>query len=592
MTSPVWTTPVGLIADIIENTGFTYNLAYSGVPTPSVTLIAGSLPLGLSMNSSGVISGVATIETVDKQYDFAVRIENVDGFADRSFYITVSDILPIWSSPANLGSYLPNVPFELDLSVSDPGGITKIFEKIAGSLPSGLTMNSFGKIYGTTGDVTVATLYTFSIRCILDGIKFIDKTFTITIDPLAVPQPLWLTPSGLIANILTGEAFSTSVLAIDPLGGSVTYSILPAYLPPNITLNSITGEISGTLISPQSQIYAIPVTATLGAVSISRTFLLNANNLVTYPVSWITPSGNLGTILEGEKSIFGVRAESDSIWVRYELISGSLPAGLSVDINTGDIWGIAENQVTADTEFTFTIRAYNEYMSADQTFSLTLINNYDFGATRTFVTLYGVDKLIWVDLFTTPEILHGNIFREGDAQYGLIEQPKIMLTENLDNPTADAIKNILTGVRRTYLNLGHVEVAQAKKDGNVIYEVLYRRIFDDSAGSLLEYIDPVTLVNAVRPGSLTNIRTKLSNLAFSGGNDMLPLWMQETGWFPCIAFAHVKPLTGQTIADRINANDQQLRKLYQNRVRVDRFIVEPSASTDFAPYPILFDGNY
>ena len=606
MTIPNWITLAGPITSIMEDVSYVYALLFLATPPATVTLIAGSLPPGLTINNLGVISGTPLLEPTPTTYDFTIRLQNVDGLVDRSFSITIEDTIPVWSITTDLGTYLPNTPVDISLIVTDPGGTIKNFEKISGELPLNLKINNFGKIYGIIDNIVTLTIYTFTVRCVMNDTKILDRTFTITVNPLAIPGPVWITPAGVLGNILTNEPYSQTLLAIDPLGGLISYS--SAGLPVGLTLDPISGTISGSLLLPATVVYAFSVIATAGLISVSRVFQLNANNSTTFPVTWTTPAGNVGSIKEGEKSLFGVRATTLGQWIRYELNSGALPVGLTIDPNSGDIWGIANEQVSNDTVFTFEIKAYNETSYALRTFTLTLLNNYSPSAARTYITVYGVDKLVWVDLFTTPEILYGNIFREGDNQYGLIEQPKILLTENLDNPLPDDIQHALAGVRRTYLNLGRVEVAQAKENGSVVYEVLYRRIFDDSAGAALgDFSNTVATTDintgetlttslippsVVRPGSLTNIRTHLLTLGASGGTNMLPLWMQTSGWIPCIPFAHVKPSTGQAIADKINASDVQLKKLYQNRVRVDRLIVEPAANTLFEPYYILFDSNY
>ena len=255
-----------------------------------------------------------------------------------------------------------------------------------------------------------------------------------------------------------------------------------------------------------------------------------------------------------------------------------------------------------NTVFNFQVQAYNDTTSIIGNFSLILDVNYAPGATRVYATLYGKDRLLYIDLFTSQDILIGSIFRMGDPDFGYpVNKPRILLCENLDNPSNIEIADILEGTRRTYLNLGKVEFAQAVVNNVVVYEVLYRRIIDDSAGALLQYIDPIT-ETVINPGSLSNIRTKLITLGFSGGEENLPLWMtsEQTigdsssvlGWTSALEFAYVVPGAAQAIANKINSDDVSLQKLFMNRVRVDRLICEPAADTTFEPFNILYDNIY
>lgn len=599
MVAPTFNTPAGSIGTVNEGFPFSFAISFSGSPNIILAIIAGSLPAGLSIDNLGNISGTASLEPATQTYNFTIRLTNGFGFADRTFSILVNNHAPTWTDPNNLGTYPPESSFDYSFFVNNPGGATQFFEKISGTLPPGIFLNDFGHLYGIIEEVVSTTVFTFTVRAILDTVNIIDRTFTITVDPTASAAPVWLTPSGLLGEINQGNFGSFQVIAEDPSGGSVTYSAVG--LPANLSINPATGLISGILASNISQVYTFSVVATSGLANSSRLFILNANKTVLYPINWITPEGSIGQIKEGDKSLLGVQAASTSPWIRYEIVTGSLPVGLTMDINTGNIWGLAQEQETVDTTFNFQVKAYNENTTIFGNFSLVLVNAYVPGATRVYASLFGNSKLIFIDLFTTQEIMIGNDFRDGDPQFGLIDKPKILIAENIDHPSADTVASTLAGVRRTYLNFGKVLVGQAVIGNEVVYEVLYRKIYDDFSGALEEYIAPVTGIDT-KPGSLKNIRTRLLALGSSGGNDNLPLWMQSPqtigdnstipGWTPCLEFAYIKPGLGQGIANKINANDVQLKKLYNNRIRIDRFIMEPAADNTFSPQYILFDNQY
>jgi len=62
----------------------------------------------------------------------------------------------------------------------------------------------------------------------------------------------------------------------------------------------------------------------------------------------------LGEVAAGGNTSFAVAGTSDST-VRYDLVSGSLPSGYSLNTATGAITGTEDN-ATAETTFNFTIR--------------------------------------------------------------------------------------------------------------------------------------------------------------------------------------------------------------------------------------------
>lgn len=82
-----------------------------------------------------------------------------------------------------------------------------------------------------------------------------------------------------------------------------------------------------------------------------------------FPV-WNTAAGSLGNSYESNRSSpFGPvsATDPDGTAVRYVIVSGSLPAGLSLDQNTGQITGTVTgapaNPGDSDVNFNFTIRA-------------------------------------------------------------------------------------------------------------------------------------------------------------------------------------------------------------------------------------------
>lgn len=638
MTIPTWTTPAGQIAIAVENQVFAFSLAYISSVNANLSIIAGSLPSGLIMDSFGNINGTVNAIPVQTNYSFTVRMTDGIYFSDRTFSILVQDIAPSWigSDPINLGTYQPNTPFFNAFSINDPGATSIKFEKISGSLPSGLSLNQFGQIDGVFQEVDSNTTYSFTVRALLDSTKYLDKDIEITVNSTANSSPIWLDPEEIdtsgnnifkLPNAYSTDFYNQQIYAVSPLGNGISYSAtLPTGLS-GLVLDPTTGVISGTLLSNSHSANQFTVTATDTSTLLSTTkmFSINANQKVVYPIEWITPAGSLGEINEGAKSIFKVKADSTSPWIRYVIwdsfinqeilptdVNYPLPKGLILNNVTGEIWGMAQQDstlVAGSKTFNFVVKAYNESLEVFQSFSIKLFDTLDFGATRVYATIYGPDRLMFTDLFTSPDILESSLFREGDSQFGLIEKPRILIVENLANPSPNLLATTLAGVRRTYLNLGHVEVAQAVVDQEVVYEVLYRRIFDDSVGAGL--VETNTYQNnagayltgqSVKPGSITNIRQRLLALGSSKDIDSLPIWMTSeqtigdattiTGYLPVIEFAYIKPGLAQSIADKINLNDKQLKKSYLQRIRIDRIIMEPTADFSFEPQYILFDNQF
>jgi len=133
---------------------------------------------------------------------------------------------------------------------------------------------------------------------------------------------------------------------------------------PNVELIASTGVITQANTIVRNSATQLTINATLGtdgdyfirienpdgnAVR-SGTALLGVSDAPT----WTTSAGSLGEVAAGGNTSFAVAGTSDST-VRYDLVSGSLPSGYSLNTATGAITGTEDN-ATAETTFNFTIR--------------------------------------------------------------------------------------------------------------------------------------------------------------------------------------------------------------------------------------------
>jgi len=602
---PSFITNNGNIGTVFENSNFNFNIIWNSQNNFTLELISGVLPAGITFNPiDGNISGIAPIVESDTNFLFTIRLTDSDGFIDGDFSILVQNTISSWATPTDLGSILPNFYNEIDLRINNLSNIPAIFEKISGTFPYGLELNRFGVLNGIVDNIDILTIFNFTIRALLANNTYIDQSFTLTVDPNTNTKPIWITPSGIIDNLSFGDSINYQLSAAIP-NGVISYSALPSALPPGIVL-STNGILSGNLSDSLSQSYIFNVTASAGPnLSTIQTFQIDANKEQSSTLSWITQNSNLGTINEGEKSLLGVTALStDPAWLRYNVTLGSLPEGLILDINSGDLQGSPLALVSSDTTYTFTITANDDVNTINKEFTLTLANTLDENAIRVYAGLYGKPKLLYTDLFTTPEIILDDVFRLGDKNFGLIRIPKILIVENLKYATPDAIFDSIQTLRRTYLSFGHVEVGYAVQNQKVVYEVLYRRIIDSSNLCPQTVVDYQANPNVTtKPGSLVNVRNELiTQFGSSIASDVLPLWMtsEQTigdpisilGYTPALEFAYLKPGFGSAIAEKINNNDIQLKKLYNNYIRMDRIIIEPTASYSFNPQIILFDNKF
>jgi hypothetical protein len=109
---------------------------------------------------------------------------------------------------------------------------------------------------------------------------------------------------------------------------------------------------------------------------------------------------DLGTFRHDNAFVVKIDVEDfDSLQgdLEYSIQSGSLPAGVSIDINSGELYGQLARQSAVETTYTFTVRANRVVATGvnvftDQEFTMKVIGEIDIGITFTTPTVVGTLK--------------------------------------------------------------------------------------------------------------------------------------------------------------------------------------------------------
>ncbi|MBN8822676.1 MULTISPECIES: putative Ig domain-containing protein [unclassified Spirosoma] len=343
LTSPIKVT-VGVAVTIA--TAYAFNDP-EGHP---LTYISSPLPTGLSINAAtGVISGTPTTPS----YKAGITVGAVDdagATAYSGFYMTVSN--PLQSVIATPQSATVGIPFSTTTAYAFYGGDLPAYNKYSSySLPTGLTINDItGVISGTP---TTRGLFGVTIvaRDLYGEESYQGFYLNIQGNP-SINEPPGVVGSGLISpqsvSIGQGLSIPSAYAFTDPEGHALTYS--SSSLPQGLTLNTVTGVISGTLTTMGRFGITIGATDDGGSTVYSGFYLL----------AGLDPSVNLPPIVVGSGiqspqsttlgtavSIPTAYAFSDPEGRPLVYSSSSLPAGLTLNTSTGIISGTAVNGGTA-----------------------------------------------------------------------------------------------------------------------------------------------------------------------------------------------------------------------------------------------------
>ena len=250
---------------VISGTNFTPGAIASAIGTNSIEVTAASTTFNSAFQLTAVFTGLSAAY---EPYD--IKVLN-----PSNLYNTVQDLLfinnmPVWSTAAgSLGTFGEQVSISVSATATDSDSSTITYSLASGSsLPTGITLNSStGAITGTLPDISVDTIYSFTINA-SDGVNIVPRTFSITSIAQFAVQYLVIAGGGAGGQDTAGG------------GGAGGYR------------SSVTGEMSGGGASAES-----PFTATSGS---SYTVTVGAGG--TRPGTGTVSQGTTDT--DGKNSIF------------------------------------------------------------------------------------------------------------------------------------------------------------------------------------------------------------------------------------------------------------------------------------------------
>lgn len=376
MSQPYWITPAGSLGTIPE--GVFYSIPLTAID-PVVTVTT------TSVQSTGSIATIKFSAQPTVTFSLGTSV-TLSGFVPDSYNGTYQVVRTSAGSVGIVNSSLaPVTVFGTIQNV--PNKIS--YEVVAGRLPDGFAINEYGVIGGTARtslggiarDVPVDTTSRFAIRARSPS-GLADRTFSITVAVLN--QPYFITPAGNIGTYVTGDQITNLGIEVynPDIYGVTVIRLVSGQLPPGLVINTA-GVISG-VIDPQTypeHTYEFTLEVTNGQANNLRTFnlLVYARQIMTADTTIVTadtthitadiynestpvlltPPGNIGSVRTGNYFAFQFQAVDPNNPPRpYEFVNldNTLPPGLTLDPNTGWLYGLVPNGNVLQTTYTFDIQ--------------------------------------------------------------------------------------------------------------------------------------------------------------------------------------------------------------------------------------------
>jgi len=349
-------------------TAYSQQLTASGGSAPyAYTVTSGSLPAGIALSASGLLSGTPT---AGGSFTFTVQAADTHAFTGTQSYTLVVSSATLSLNLATLPNPVAEAPYSATIAASG-GTAPYTYSVSSGALPAGLSLNtSTGVLSGTTN---VTGSFTFSLRATdhstgVGAPYSVSTSYTVTVGAPTIA----ITPATLPAAS-AATAYNQQLTASGGVGPYV-YTVTSGSLPAGMTLNS-TGLLSGTSTAGGSFTFTVQAADAHALTGVQN---------YTLAVSSATLSLNLAALpnptAEAAYSA-SIAASGGTAPYTYSVSSGSLPAGLSLNAATGVLSG---TPIVAGS-FTFSLRATDSSTGVGAPYSVT--NSYTFSIAAPALTL-------------------------------------------------------------------------------------------------------------------------------------------------------------------------------------------------------------
>lgn len=361
---PPGSVPIG------PGSSYTHTFTAAGYPAPGFAVTSGTLPTGLSLSPSGVLSGSLTNLFSPRTITVTASNGVTPLRAGASQTFTLQALAALSVSTASLAGGTAGSTYSATLAAT--GGRTPYTWSLdAGALPDGLALSPSGVIGGTP--LAAGTANFTVIVTDANGTTASRALAINTVNPASLTVVTPSLPGGQV-----GTPYAADLSAAGS-AGPYTWSLASGSLPAGLQLSS-SGVIGGTPTTSGGGIFTVRVTDGAAATA-TRVLSITVTGVLDITTRAL-PEARTGTAYT---AVLGVSGGAPPF--TWTTVAGALPPGLALAAD-GTISGTASALGT----YTFTVRA---------TDSLGDVAEQEY-------TLPAVNTLTWDAQPATPGIQNGN----------------------------------------------------------------------------------------------------------------------------------------------------------------------------------------
>ena len=365
-----------------ENTATGTTIATSSVSDPEAGAITYSLSGTGSENFSVSSDGTVTLASgldYETATAYAITLTASDGAnsVSETLTINVGDIneAPSLTNSLAASSFAENVATGTTIatsSVSDPeaGAITY---SLSGTGSENFSVSSDGTVTLASGlDYETATAYAITLTA-SDGANSVSETLTINVGDINEAPSLTnsLAASSFAENVATGTTIATSSVS-DPEAGAITYS-LSGTGSENFSVSSDgTVTLASGLDYETATAYAITLTASDGANSVSETLTINVGDINEAPslTNSLAASSFAENVTTGTTIATASASDPESQTITYSL-SGTGSDKFAVD-SAGNITLSSALDYETTTSYSLTLTVSDGANSTSNTINISV----------------------------------------------------------------------------------------------------------------------------------------------------------------------------------------------------------------------------
>jgi hypothetical protein len=317
-------------------------ISVTGGLTPYTFTLTGALPSGVTMSSTGLISGNIPTSAMPASFPYSVAVKDASGTTlTPSLSCSVVLVKPMGlicpTTTGQAGSYYSSA------LIASGGSGQYTFAITGGSLPPGLTLNT------TTGAITgtPTTGGTFNFTASVSDPTGVATTVATNCGISISSSALMLQcPNGTAKK---GTAYSSFLIATGGTNTYTKYEITAGALPPGLSLNPATGQITGVPTDEGSWSFTATVTDSSGAQASTSTS--SQCTITVGPAFTVLCASGTAYIGYPYSSNFSIQGGAGNFTY---VVTGTLPANL---IPSGmGISGTVANTAAAQT-YSYTVQA-------------------------------------------------------------------------------------------------------------------------------------------------------------------------------------------------------------------------------------------